>query len=119
MINLAIEEAHRTLKNNSKGVVMKEAIKIIPGKRVGCKNLILLEDGRTVAVSVSPGSSANIRQFYEGTDELLTYSLKKSGWYRYRAEELTIADRPNRISPSDGSKAYDARAELTSRMEVA
>ena len=116
-MNSRIEAAHKLLRNNVKHALMQEATKRFGGTKVGRKSLLGFDDGQIAAVTLSAGEEAECRQFYEDADVLITYSIEHSKWYTIPRESLSVSPRPTRISPSDGSKAYDARGPFITRFE--
>lgn len=110
-MNKNIVHAHLTLKNNSKKVLMSEALKRFKGKKDNSqKNIIHVHNG-SYCVTVSPDNKAVARQFYDSADGLITYSIEKDRWFLFNRSQLKISKNPTRISP-DGEKAFNASGDF-------
>lgn len=116
MRNVMLEKAYYEKKNNVKSVLMQEASKFTGGKKDANKNIIIVDDIR-IGVSFSPGERAEIRQFYDGTDLFLTYSLKNGHWYLFPRKDLNMQTKVNRIS-TDGIKAYTATSQFNDKYKT-
>jgi hypothetical protein len=92
--------------NNLSRIIFKDFLEENQYEQDGRRN-VFIKNGKKIAFSITE-DKIQCRQFYEDCSGLVCYDMSENKYYEFDRSDLELSDRPSRISPATGLKAYSA-----------